>query len=321
MYAIELDRLSKRFGSVKALDAVSLKIGKGRVGLLGPNGAGKTTLVKCVLGLLQPSEGRGAVLGRGIDADPLGIRTRVGYLPEKDCHIPGMTAAEFVAFVAELSGLPPRDAKKRAHEVLDYVGIDEERYRLVDTFSTGMKQKVKFAQAIAHDPELLLLDEPTNGLDPEGRDRMLALVRDIGEAHGIGIVYSSHLLGDVEAVCKDVVILSQGKVLAQGRIEDLKKGETEAYEVQVKGDLDKFLGLLSEKGLEAEEKTPGCYRLRCPDADKAIGELVFTAARDSGVQLRSFRPIRSTLEEVFMDALESGFGAGAGEIPANPDTH
>lgn len=304
VYAIELDRLTKDYGPVRALDAVTAKFAKGRVGLLGPNGAGKTTLLKCLLGLLKPTAGRGAVLGIGVEENPLAVRQRVGYVPETQGYISGLTAAEFVIYAGELSGMPPREARKRAHEVLDYVGLGEERYRLVDTFSTGMKQKVKLAQAVVHDPELLLLDEPTNGLDPEGRERMLALVKDLGTAHGLGIIYSSHLLGDVEEVCQQVVILRQGRVAAQGSIEALRRSEAGLFEVRLKGETSAFLQEISAAGGRWQEKGPGHYRLDFGESERAPSRLVFEAAWRTRAQVRSFRPVRSTLEDVFIETIE-----------------
>ncbi|MHC4598484.1 MAG: ABC transporter ATP-binding protein [Planctomycetota bacterium] len=305
MAVIELDRLSKRFGPVTALDGVTLQIEKAKVGLLGPNGAGKSTLLKCLLGLIQPSGGTSRVLGMDIASHPLEVRQRVGYLPEVDCHIPGQTAVEYVAYSGELSGMPPKDAIKRAHEILDYIGLGEERYRVVDTYSTGMRQKVKLAQAIVHDPDLLFLDEPTNGLDPEGRETMLALVKELGEVHGIGLLYSSHLLGEVEAVCDEVVILQAGKVIAQDELTRLMKDRGEGAEVRMKGEEDDFLHRVSGSGLSVDEKSPGCFIVSGTAAEgKPLWRVVFEEARASRVQLRSFRPIRSTLEDAFLDALE-----------------
>jgi len=308
MNAFELQSLTKTFGAVRALDDASATVPVGSVGLLGPNGAGKTTLVKCLLGLVRPSSGRGAVLGLDIAKDPLAIRKRIGYLPEVDCYIPGMTAVEFVGYTGELSGMARRDAVKRAHEVLDYVGIDEERYRRIDTYSTGMRQKVKLAQAIVHDPELLFLDEPTNGLDPEGRERMLALVGDLGTNHGIGIVYSSHLLHDVEEVCSHVLILRDGQVVAQDVIANLRAGTGNGFEVRLKGEAGSFVAFLEGRGALCRETSPGCFRITFAELPSDPAKLVFEAARHESLQVRTFRPVRSTLEDFFLERLESGAG-------------
>jgi ABC-2 type transport system ATP-binding protein len=224
----------------------------------------------------------------------------VGYMPEVDCHLPGMSAAAFVAFAAELSGLPRKEAISRAHEVLYYVGLDEARYRRVDTYSTGMKQRVKLAQALVHDPDLLLLDEPTNGLDPEGREEMLALIQDIATRRGISLILSSHLLRDVEKVCQNVIVFNMGKVAATGTIAELTGPLRSVYEVRVKGDAQAFLTDLKDHGCEWSGGADG---FRVSLADGSGPELIFRTARECGVQVRHLRPSAESLEEVFLRAL------------------
>src|ERR1041385_8724817 len=223
------------YGRHEALRNVTAQLPTGAIGLLGPNGAGKSTLIKALLGLLPPSSGRMRVLGYDVGESPLAIRARVGYMPENDAHIPGMTAVSFVAYCGELAGLPAANAMQRAHEVLFYVGLGEARYRNVETYSTGMKQRIKLAQAMVHDPDLLFLDEPTNGMDPKGRDEMLELVRDIAHNKGIHLILSSHLLPDVEYTCDYVVVLDKGTVATHGPIQALKGPGGRVYEVRVKG--------------------------------------------------------------------------------------
>ncbi|MCO5171720.1 MAG: ABC transporter ATP-binding protein [Planctomycetes bacterium] len=308
---IVLDRLTKDYGRRRALDAVTLEVPRGRVGLLGPNGAGKSTLIKCLLGLVRPTAGRGEVLGFDIARRPLALRERVGYFPEVDCHVPDVSAAELVTLMGELAGLPRVDAIRRAHEVLDYVGLAEERYRPVGGYSAGMRQRVKLAQAIVHDPELLLLDEPTNALDPVSRERMLELIRDLGERRGMSIVYSSHLLSDVERVCDHVVILRGGSVIAQGALSDLRRGEGGAVDARVAGPpeaLAAFRARLAAAGVEAQDGPGGALRLTGADLPRATVE----AARDAGVQLRAFRPVRATLEDVFIEAVAAPAPGGGG---------
>src|SRR3954467_6559380 len=203
---VTLDGVTVAYGSNAALRDVTTTFAAGAVGLLGPNGAGKSTMIKTLLGFLVPERGRMRVLGLDVAASPLEIRARVGYMPENDAHIPGMNAVSFVAYCGELAGLPRVDAMQRAHEVLFYVGLGEARYRTVETYSTGMKQRLKLAQALVHDPDLLLLDEPTNGMDPKGREEMLALVYDLGHRKSINLIVSSHLLPDVEYACDEVVV-------------------------------------------------------------------------------------------------------------------
>src|SRR4051794_7194411 len=212
--SIETAGLVKRYGSVVALDNVDLAVPRAAVGLLGPNGAGKSTLLKILLGLSRPNSGKARVLGRDAVVDGRELRMRVGYMPETDTLPDNATAADFVSHMAEMSGLPRRAARQRAADVLYQVGLDEERYRLLRGFSTGMRQRVKLAQAIVHDPELVFLDEPTNGLDPTGREEMLVLIERIHRQLGILVVLSSHILDDVERVCEYVVVLDHGKVAA-----------------------------------------------------------------------------------------------------------
>ena len=244
-----LDGVTVSYGRHEALRNVSVEFPRGAIGLLGPNGAGKSTLIKALLGLLPPSSGRMRVLGYDISEAPLAVRARVGYMPESDAHIPGMTAVSFVSYCAELSGLPPADAMQRAHEVLFYVGLGEARYRNVETYSTGMKQRVKLAQALVHDPELLFLDEPTDGMDPTGRDEMLALVRDIAARKGMTLILSSHLLPDVEFACDHVVVLHKGAVATEGPIAALKGPSGRVFELRVKGEVALVADAIRAEGL------------------------------------------------------------------------
>ncbi len=218
---VEFRDLQVTYGLVEALSAVSGTFAAGPTGLLGPNGAGKTTLLKTLLGFLTPDQGGIQAFGLDPRFEPLEVRRRIGYMPEVDCHISGMTASAFVAFAGELSGLPRDEAISRSHEVLYYVGLGEARYRTLETYSTGMKQRVKLAQALVHDPDLLLLDEPTNGLDPQGREEMLALIRDVARRRQMSLILCSHLLHDVERVCERVIVLSQGRIAASGTIAEL----------------------------------------------------------------------------------------------------
>src|SRR6266480_6149921 len=215
---VTLDHVTVAYGRSPALQDVTTRFAAGAVGLLGPNGAGKSTMIKALLGFIVPDAGRMRVLGLDVAEAPLAIRARVGYMPESDAHIPGMNAVSFVAYCGELAGLPRVDAMQRAHEVLFYVGLGEARYRNVETYSTGMKQRIKLAQALVHDPDLLLLDEPTNGMDPKGREEMLALVRDLAHNKNINLILSSHMMPDVESVCDTVVVMNRGRVVMRGPI-------------------------------------------------------------------------------------------------------
>ncbi|MBI1851358.1 MAG: ABC transporter ATP-binding protein [Planctomycetes bacterium] len=301
---IELRDLEVRFGKVQALAGLTLRVAGGAVGLLGPNGAGKTTLIKTLLGLVAPSRGSASVLGLDARRDPRRIRQLIGYMPERDCHIAGMNAVNFVAYAGELTGMRRTDAFSRAHEALFYVGLEEARYRNVDTYSTGMKQRIKLAQALVHGPKIVLLDEPTNGMDPKGRDEMLALVKDIATNKGIHVILSSHLLPDVETVCKHVVVLSRGKVLADDDIARLKAGAGDAFVVRVKGDAAPFLARLVGLGhaVTAATTSEGAHRVVLRNGDGS--DLLFRTARESGVQIRHLIPETLSLEDVFMKALE-----------------
>jgi len=228
---IETQALSKVFGEQRALDNVDLQVCPGAIGLLGPNGAGKSTLMKCLLQLQPISSGSARLLGREVGKEGREIRKRVGYTPEQDCHIPGMVGCEYVTYCAQLSGLPFQAARQRAHEMLDFVGMGQERYRKIDTYSTGMKQRLKLAQAIVHDPEIVFLDEPTNGLDPKGRIQILELIHSLWRDYGISVVVSSHLLNDVDSICEQIIIIARGKVLVHDTLKNLKARKRGAAEV------------------------------------------------------------------------------------------
>jgi ABC-2 type transport system ATP-binding protein len=223
-------------------------------------------------------------------------------MPESDAHIPGMNAVSFVGYCGELAGLPPADAMQRAHEVLYYVGLGEARYRNVETYSTGMKQRIKLAQALVHDPDLLFLDEPTNGMDPKGRDEMLELVRDLGHNKGVSLILSSHLLPDVEYTCDHVVVMDKGQVATQGPIAELKGPAGRVYELRIKGNLPGFLDLLAQQGMEAHATDEDIMRVFVPDA---LGnhQAIFKAAAGFGAQVRHLRPSVPTLEDVFAKAV------------------
>src|SRR5499433_2355371 len=261
---VTLDGVTVLYGAQRALQGVSATFAAGAVGLLGPNGAGKSTMIKALLGFVVPDAGQMRVLGLDVAAQPLDIRARVGYMPENDAHIPGMNAVTFVAYCGELSGLPPADAMQRAHEVLFYVGLGEARYRAVETYSTGMKQRIKLAQALVHDPDLLFLDEPTNGMDPRGRDEMLELVRDLGHNKGVNLILSSHLLPDVEYTCDHVVVMDKGTVATAGPINELKGPAGRVYELRIKGNLPGFIDYLGKAGMEVHSTDEDVMRVFVP---------------------------------------------------------
>jgi len=301
---VTLDDVTVTYGRQQALAGVSAVFGRGAVGLLGPNGAGKSTLLKALLGFIAPNGGRMHVLGFDVATSPLEIRSRIGYMPESDAQIPGMNAVSFVAYCGELSGLPRVDAMQRAHEVLFYVGLGEARYRNVETYSTGMKQRIKLAQAIVHDPDLLFLDEPTNGMDPKGRDEMLELIRDLAGNKGVNLILSSHVLPDVEHTCESVVVLDKGHVATAGPIAALKQPRGRVYELRVKtsgSDLDSFFERLRVAGLDCHLTDEDVVRVFVPGEGGA--REIFALAAGEHVQVRHLRPSVPTLEDVFAHAV------------------
>jgi ABC-2 type transport system ATP-binding protein len=304
--AVILDRVSVSYGTNAALRDVSAVFPKGAVGLLGPNGAGKSTMLKSLLGFIAPTSGRLEVLGLDVAERPLEVRARLGYMPENDGHIPGMNAVTFVAYCGQLAGLPASDAMQRAHEVLYYVGLGEARYRNVEEYSTGMKQRIKLAQALVHDPDLLFLDEPTNGMDPKGRDEMLELIRDLGHNKGVDLILSSHLLPDVEYTCDHVVVLDKGSVATFGSIDQLKGPGGRVFEVRVKGDLAPFIAAMSADGMECHETEEDVMRVFVPGAAVGAGDdqrRICAHARAAGAQVRHLRASVPTLEDVFARAI------------------
>src|SRR5438552_6472843 len=292
---VTLDNVTVTYGKNAALRDVTTAFPGGAVGLLGPNGAGKSTMIKTLLGFIVPDRGQMRVLGLDVAIAPLEIRARVGYMPENDAHIPGMNAVSFVAYCGELAGLPRVDAMQRAHEVLFYVGLGEARYRNVETYSTGMKQRIKLAQALVHDPDLLFLDEPTNGMDPKGRDEMLELVRDLAHNKGVNLILSSHLLPDVEYTCDHVVVMDKGQVATFGPIEELKGPSGRVYELRIKGDLRGFLDVLTHAGMDTHATDEDVMRVFVPAGAGDHGA-IFKAAAQFGVQVRHLRPSVPTLE-------------------------
>ena len=300
---VTLEGVTVTYGKNRALREVTSSFAAGAVGLLGPNGAGKSTMLKALLGFVVPERGRLRVLGLDVAESPLDIRARVGYMPESDSHIPGMNAVSFVAYCGELAGLPRVDAMQRAHEVLFYVGLGEARYRNVETYSTGMKQRIKLAQALVHDPDLLFLDEPTNGMDPKGRDEMLELIRDLAHNKGVNLILSSHLLPDVEFTCDHVVVMDKGAIAAAGPIAALKQPRGRVYELRVKtaGELESFVERLRAAGLECKQTDEDVMRVFVPGEGGA--RELFALAAAERVQVRHLRPSVPTLEDVFAQAV------------------
>jgi len=295
-----LDHVVKRYGALLALDDVSLAIHPGVTGLLGPNGSGKSTFIKAMLGLVRTHRGEGQILGRPWPSAVREIRDSVGFSPEDDCYIAGLVGIESVGLMAELSGLPRVEALRRSHEVLDFCDVGEERYREVESYSTGMRQKLKFAQALVHDPPLLILDEPTTGLDPQQRRSMLDRIATLGRDHDKTILLSTHILPDVRAVCDRVVILVRGKVRVADTLENLSRPAEPTLRVSIQGDFERFAAGLSALGHQVRRERDGTIRILGIDPSQTTR--VWNVASQSDVAITSMAPARNSLEEMFFDA-------------------
>ncbi|MDP6452074.1 MAG: ABC transporter ATP-binding protein [SAR202 cluster bacterium] len=291
---LQAQNLTKAYGDTLALNSVNFTVEEGITGLLGPNGAGKSTAIKLFLGLLAPTNGTAEVMGEK-PYETIEIRSRLGYMPEHDCLPTAINASEFLTHMAQVSGLPPAFARTRAADILRHVGLDEERYRSIGEYSTGMLQRVKLAQALVHDPIIVLLDEPTAGLDPAGREEMLALVRRTGQEFGISIMLSTHLMGDVESTCDRIVVLENGQVAESGDVSGFTQ-ETETVYIDVDDHLEELISALKSKGLQPTMDGVSV-------AVQEVGDGEYDAIRDALVEadarLRRLGPRQHRLTEIF----------------------
>lgn len=299
---IELKNVSVFYGDFAALDNVSLSIGTGAVGLLGPNGAGKSTLIKTLLGFNRAAKGVVTLFGLTMPRHAIDIRHRLGYLPERDISSPQVSAVSFLTYCGRIFGMSRVDALERAHEVLNYVSLGDSRYRNMESYSTGMLQRLKLAQAILHDPKLLLLDEPTNGLDPDGRLEILELVKDIAARPDMSVIVSSHLLPDVQHVCQRVIMIDKGRVVRMGDINALTEARPNCYEVQLRDNDDAFVAAAREQGFACRRWHP--TNIWLVQAGEGAGPpALFEIALRANTQIRHFRPARLSLEEAFLQAV------------------
>ena len=298
---IELQGLSVRFGSRNILNNLVCSLRGRAIGLLGPNGAGKSTLINTLLGFYKPFSGSARVLGHDIRTETRKVRSLVGYMPENDALISKMSAVSFVQMMAELSGLPPAAALERAHEALFCVGLAESRYRELGTYSLGMKQLAKLAQAIAHGPKLLILDEPTNGLDPSARQRMIRMIRDIRDSKQLQIVLCSHLLRDVEDTCEEVLILNRGRIAHYSNLEEERKANKRFLELETYGANGDFTEAIEKLGCEC---AVSANRLKMILADGVEVRDIYRIAAERDVRIRRLSFRRDTLEDIFLKAME-----------------
>jgi len=295
---VELNGLSHFYGKFQALREVSFAVAPGAIGLVGQNGAGKSTLLKLLLGLMRPTSGGGSVLGCDLVREQHLLRGRIGFMPEAESLIPGVRGVDLVALAGELSGMPRQQALRRAHEVLSYLELDEVRYRKCDEYSVGMKQRLKLAAALVHDPQLLLLDEPTAGLDPQGRDSMLRLLHAIASRHGKSLILSTHLLGDIDRVCEQVIIVDRGSILGVGRIGDLRQHWRNRFRVRWRGEGTPFVQSLRDAGVAIEESPRPEQVLVDVPADWNNGRF-FELASQHGVTLSDVVPEEEDLQQLY----------------------
>jgi len=298
---IDLKNLTKDYGKFRALEDVNLTVGDGVTGLLGPNGAGKSTLIKVILGLVRTTSGTGHVLGHPLGRKAAEVRTKIGYMPEDDCYVHGLAGIETVQLAAELSRIPKTEALRRGHEILDFCGMGQERYRNVETYSTGMRQKLRFAMSIVHDPKMLILDEPTSGLDPEEREAMLNRIRILSRQFGKAVILCTHILPDVQVVCDDVRILSRGTVKLSGGLKELCETRDAGLTVQLSGEADEFVAALTRDGIRAETMTPRVARVFGEAG--LLNPVLWRKAELCEMTIRSVAPTRNSLEQIFLEAV------------------
>ncbi|MCU0703537.1 MAG: ABC transporter ATP-binding protein [Fimbriiglobus sp.] len=309
---LRLESLTRTFGRRTALDAVTLTLPPGRVGLLGPNGAGKSTLLKLLMGLLPPSSGKGWVLDQPLGGDAnWRLRRLIGFMPEADALVPGLTGVEYVALAGELYGMSRKQALRRGHEVLTYLELEEARYRKVEEYSAGMKQRAKLAQALVHDPPVLLLDEPTSGLDPAGRDAMLRLILELGREHGKSVILSTHLLADVRAVCERVVVLTGGKLANVGTVDELCARRDDRFKLRVSGNTAAFRDALRRLRVEVRGDENDLW-VTVPAGWEP--REFFVLAAESAAVVRSLTRDDQTLDELFLQP-----ASGRRQPPASPN--
>jgi ABC-2 type transport system ATP-binding protein len=306
MGVIDLDRLEVRLGGRAILKGLTGELRGSAIGLLGPNGAGKSTLINTLLGFHEPVSGSARVFGMDARRDRARIRQAIGYMPENDSFIGNMSGVRFVRYMAELAGLPAGEALERAHEALFYVGLGEVRYRQISTYSLGMKQLIKLAQALAHGPRLVILDEPTNGLDPMARQRMIQTIKEIRQEGSIRLLISSHLLRDIDETCDEVLILKDGRIAALCNIEEERRSHRNFIELETVGATERFSASVRSLGCECASFPGGRMKLVMPDRIEARD--LYVIAAGNGVQIRRINQRRDSLEDIFLRAMDNEWG-------------
>jgi len=299
---IEVENLIVSYGETVAINDISFQLQPGVIGLIGPNGAGKTTLIRTFLGFIRPVQGKITISGFSLPKEILKVRAIVGHMPEREVVSPKVTAVSFLVYCGRLVGMSYVDALERSHEVLNYVGLQEARYRPMQTYSTGMLQRVKLAQAILHDPKILILDEPTNGLDPDGRLEMLQLIREISEQRGVTTILSTHLLPDVQNLCSQIVVLKKGKLVYCGDLQSLIDSKVNHYEVSVQPPMEPFKEELEKIGIKFQELPQEVLSLHLPESIQQ--QEIFRCAQRAGTIIRSFVPAGGSLAELFQSKLD-----------------
>jgi len=300
--SVTINNFTITYGDVTAVDNMTVVFPPGATGLLGVNGAGKSSLIKGLLGLVKISSGSASILKYDVSTQQKLIRQLIGYMPEDDCLIPGLTGLDMVQFAGELCGMSKEDARERAHEVLFLVGLEEARYRRVEAYSSGMRQRIKLAQALVHDPKLLFLDEPTSGMDPKGRQEMLDLIKTITSSVDISIILASHILSDVERTCDRIVIIHRGALARQGDIHGIKGKYSGSFTVRIDGDKEKFRKILEEEKCEITPSGKNLLDITLPE--KQDTDLILKAAHQSDVKLRKMVPSIQSLEDVFVKLIK-----------------
>jgi ABC-2 type transport system ATP-binding protein len=301
---VELNSLGLKLAKRQILSELKVSITGRSIGLLGPNGAGKTTLIRVLLGFFKPSSGSAKVFGEDVTSNSRAIRGMIGYMPEVDAFVPGLSAVRFLRFMGELSGLPSKTALERAHETLFYVGLGEARYRKLETFSLGMRQRIKLAQAIIHSPRLLIMDEPTNGLDPPARVKMIRLIREIRDSGEMHLILSSHLLRDVEECCEEVMVLNQGRLAAFCNLAEERRANTRFLNMEILGDRGAFSDAVTGLGCQWAGGGNGRIKLVLPEGVE-IRDL-YRLADEHRVQIRRLDHRRDSLQDIFLKAMENG---------------